>query len=79
MQQAIQFETVIDSGIIRIPDQYIKTVPPFAKVTIAPGNSSRIKIGRKSKAGELSLNSFSCMKIDTRDWKFNREEANERR
>jgi hypothetical protein len=31
------------------------------------------------KAGVLSSSDFSALKIDTRDWKFNREEANERR
>jgi hypothetical protein len=79
MQQAIQFETIIESGFIRIPEQYAKAVPSAVKVTLTPINEARIKLGSKSKAGVLSIDNFSALKIDTRDWKFNREEANERR
>ena len=79
MRQAIQFKTVIESGIIRIPEQYITTLPAAVKVTLAPVNSSRTIMGAKSKAGALSADDFSALRIDTRDWKFNREEANERR
>ena len=79
MQQAIQFETIIERGIIRIPDEYIESVPAAAKVTLVAVNEPHIKMGAKSKAGALSSGNFSALKIDTRDWKFNREEANERR
>ncbi|MDR1192988.1 MAG: hypothetical protein LBK98_02285 [Peptococcaceae bacterium] len=33
----------------------------------------------KTKAGALTLDDFTEMKLDTRDWRFDREEANERR
>jgi len=79
MQQAIQFDTIVESGIIRIPEQYIKSVPSTVKVTVAPLSEPTIKIGAKSKAGMLSAADFSALKIDTSNWKFNREEANERR
>jgi hypothetical protein len=79
MQQAIQFETVIESGIIRIPEQYVGVVPATVKVTLAPVSEPRIKMGSKAKAGVLSSGDFCALKIDTRDWKFDREEANERR
>jgi len=36
MGEAIQFETIIESGIIRIPEKYIKTIPAAVKVTLIP-------------------------------------------
>jgi len=79
MQNFIEFETNVESGVIRIPEQYVKTIPATVKVTLAPVNETRIKAGLKSKAGALSLSDFSALKIDTLGWKFDREEANERR
>lgn len=79
MQHAIQFETIVKSGIIRIPEQYIKALPSAVKVTLAPISELRIKIGAKSKAGALSPSDFSALKINTQNFKFNRAEANERR
>ena len=78
MQQSIQFETIIESGIIRIPEEYAKTISSAVKVTLAPVSEAFIIEGSKSKAGMLSEDSFSAMKIDTRNWKFDREEANAR-
>jgi len=79
MQKAIQFETIIESGIIRIPVEYVKSAPSTVKVTLAAVNEPRIRMGAKSKAGTLSSGDFSALKIDTLNWKFSREEANERR
>jgi len=79
MQQAIQFDTIVVRGIIRIPEQYIQELPSTVKVTVAPLNEPTIKIGAKSGAGMLSADDFSALKINTNNWKFNREEANERR
>ena len=78
MQQAIQFETIIESGVIRIPEQFIKAVSSAVIVTLAPVSDTRIKTGAKSKAGALSPGAFSAIKIDLRGWKFDRDEANER-
>ncbi len=79
MQHAIQFETVVERGVIRIPDQYIKALPAAVRVTLAPAGDPRIKRGSKSQAGALSVGDFSALKIDTRGFRFDREEANERR
>ena len=79
MQQAIQFDTVVERGIIRIPEQYLKEIPSTVKVTVTLLNEPIIKIGVNSGAGMLSSDDFSALKIDTSNWKFNREEANERR
>jgi hypothetical protein len=76
---AIQFETEVVGNTIRIPDQYTKEVPLTVKVTLVPATGSKIKYGTKSKAGMLPLGYFSAAKIDTRGFKFDREDANERR
>jgi len=78
MQHAIQFETIIESGIIRVPEQFIKKIPKSVKVTLTPVSSSNIIVGARSKAGTLSSDDFSALKIDTQGWQFSREEANER-
>ena len=62
MQQVIQFETIVERGIIRIPDQYITSFPSAVKVTVAPVNKPSIKIGAKSKAGEIDSADFSALK-----------------
>ena len=79
MQETIHFETTIESGIIRVPEQYIKSIPPVVMVTLAPVSDAKIMLGKKAQAGVLSPNDFTAMKIDTRNWRFDREQANERR
>jgi hypothetical protein len=79
MQQHIQFETVVESGVIRIPEQYVKSISEIVKVTLAPVSKPKITVGAKAKSGNLSSDDFRALSIDTRNWKFNREEANERR
>ena len=74
----IQFETVIESGIIRVPEQYTNLIPTVVKVTLVPVSEPSIRIGTKSKASALSNKDFCALKINTKNWKFNREEANER-
>ena len=78
MRETIQFEAIIKSGVIRIPERYIKSVPAAVKVTLAPVNESKIKRGARAGAGELLPGDFSSVKVDTKGWKFNRKEANER-
>jgi hypothetical protein len=79
MEQAILFEATIESGIIKIPEQYIHVIPVEVRVTLVPLKAPRIKMGLKSKAGVLSSGDFTALRLDTRNWKFDREEANERR
>jgi hypothetical protein len=78
MQEAIQFETNVESGVIRIPEQYIRAVPANVKVTLVPVANPRIKAGTKAKSDALTLNDYSALKINTKGFKFDREEANER-
>ena len=79
MEQVIHFETTVERGIIRIPEQFIRIVPAVVSVTLAPIKKSRIVEGSSAEAGILSIDNFKALRIDTQNWKFNREEANERR
>ena len=79
MEQVIHFETTVERGMIRIPEQYIRIVPAAVRVTLAPIKDPRIVEGCRAEAGALSIDNFLALSIDTRNWKFIREEANERR
>jgi hypothetical protein len=74
----IHFETVVVENTIRIPDQYTKDVPAVVSVTLTPVSGAKIKYGTKTKAGMLSSEDFSAVKIDTKEFRFDREKANER-
>ena len=76
--QAIQFESVVSGDVITIPVRYRNKIRSGSKVkvfTSVPADSANKP---KAKAGALSANDFIALKIDTRLFKFNREEANER-
>jgi hypothetical protein len=77
MNNDIQFESVVENGIIRIPEQYMKNMPSAAKVTVSLVMRTRPKIKPKTKARPSSIDEFPAV-LHTKDWKFNREEANER-
>jgi len=76
--QAIQFDTVINGGVIQIPEQYMKLIPTTVHVTLIPAGRSKPKIRLKTKDKPLSIDEFPAV-LDTKGWKFNREGANERR
>jgi hypothetical protein len=76
---AIQFDTIINNGVIHIPEQYIKIVPSAVNVTLVPTNQAKPRFRPKTTKGKpLSIDEFPAV-LDTKNWKFNREEANERR
>ena len=77
MQNTIEFESVVNEGTIRIPEKYKKSLVQGSVVTVLI--NIQHELPDKTKAGMLSLEDFSGMKLDTRGWKFDREEANERR
>ena len=68
----IQFESVVEGDVIRIPKRYVKDIPRTVSVTILFEEN-------KMEPKMLTLDDFSEMKLDTRGFKFDREEANERR
>jgi hypothetical protein len=65
----ITFQAEVKNGIIEIPKQYIGQISPFVNVSVSD---------RKNYKKRIMEPDFKVAKIDTRLWKFNREEANER-
>ena len=70
----IQFEATVEGYIIRIPEEYMELFPSGTKVMVdcKPLQNCR------AEAGVLLLDDFTAF-IDTKGFKFDREEANERR
>ena len=77
--RTIQFETVVNGDIITIPDLYRKKIRSGAKVKVFTVGAAGNAENPKTKAGALTANDFKALRIDTRGFKFDREEANERR
>jgi hypothetical protein len=70
--QAYEFNTVIHEGMIRIPEQYQdKLLSPSSVRVILLSNITESIVGTSNKK-------FSAMKLHTKGFTFNREEANER-
>ena len=72
----IQFESVVEGDVIRIPEQYVGQIPAMVAVTLVDMEKPRLK---PKKQQELpGIDEFPAV-LDTSGWKFDREEANERR
>jgi hypothetical protein len=67
--QAVEFESIIDDGIIRIPDEIKSQVGKQVKVILL--SKDTVKSQKKTKT-------FSAISINTKDFVFNRDEANAR-
>ncbi len=67
--EIIAFEAATEKGIIKIPQQYLKSMTHHVQVIIVVGKSEKAK---KSKV------EFNALRVDTKKIKFNRDEANER-
>jgi hypothetical protein len=74
----IQFDSVVEGDIIRIPEEYIGQIPAMVTVMLMDAEKPRF-MPKTKKEKPSSLEEFSNLKLDTRGWKFDREEANERR
>ena len=61
----ISFQSDIKDNIIKIPEQYRQVLSPQVLVTLVPLNQPQQK-------------KISPPHIQTKDWKFSRDEANER-
>jgi hypothetical protein len=72
---AIQFESVVEGNIIRIPEEYVEQVPSMVTVTLMDAGKPRLR--PKTKKDLPSIDEFPAM-LDTRSWKFDREEIHER-
>ena len=71
----IQFESVVEGDIIRIPEQYINQVPAIVAVTLVDVEKPRFR--PKTRKELPSIDEFPAV-LDTSNWKFDRAEANER-
>jgi hypothetical protein len=66
--QAIQFESIVDDGVIHIPDEYVEQVAGQVKVILL-SEATSLRKTRKP---------FAAISINTKGFKFNRDEANAR-
>ncbi|GBU20613.1 hypothetical protein R80B4_00492 [Fibrobacteres bacterium R8-0-B4] len=77
---AVEFETEIVNDTICIPQEYRDSLPNKVRVTITDDFSShRCRIARTKKKYTVTADDFNSVVIDATKFKFNREEANERR
>ena len=76
-----QFKTTREGNLIRIPEQYIDRIPAMVTVSFVEVEEPQMKPNRNCRfeAGALLPDDFTALKLDTRNFKFDREEANERR
>ncbi|GHU62169.1 hypothetical protein AGMMS49983_03130 [Clostridia bacterium] len=74
---AIQFESVIQNDTIRIPKRYNGWGTSPVLVTIIPASEVRPSFVAKTKQRPSGIDEFPAL-LDTRGWKFDRDEANER-
>ncbi len=67
--QHVEFETILQNGVISIPVEYLKTFPEKSKIFV--------KIESLNDESVCGRN-FSAAGIKTKKFKFNRDEANAR-
>jgi hypothetical protein len=75
---AIAFQSVLQNNVIEIPDQYHfdTQIPVLVTITLLADNKPVIIPRRKQ--GRVTEDNFTALRIDTKNFKFDREEANER-
>ena len=71
----VQFESRVEGNVIRIPEEYIGQMP--ATVTVSFVDVEKPRFRPKTRKEFPSIDEFPPM-LDTSNWKFDREEANER-
>jgi len=77
---AVEFETEIVNDTISIPQEYTDSLPHKVRVIIMDELSSeRGDIIRTRRKRTVTADDFNSVVIDMTKFKFNREEANERR
>jgi hypothetical protein len=75
---SISFQSVVKGDSIVIPPEYRGSIPPTAPVSVIVELESSPVIHTRTKKGGFTSSDFSAVSIDTKNWKFNREEANDR-
>ncbi|MBF0239727.1 MAG: hypothetical protein HQM12_18660 [SAR324 cluster bacterium] len=67
--ETIEFETIVQNGTIAIPEQYLNLFPETIRLLV--------HIEPLTKEEKMNT-SFQAIRISTKEFKFNRDEANER-
>jgi hypothetical protein len=75
---AIAFQSVLHDNVIRVPDQYRFDAEIPVLVTITVMAEDKPHIIPRRKRGKVTEDNFTALRIDTKNFKFDREEANER-
>jgi hypothetical protein len=75
---AIAFQSVVEGNTIRVPEQYQLDSSSPVLVTITPMPDAGPLIIPRKKPGKVTKDNFTALKIDTKNFKFDREKANER-
>jgi hypothetical protein len=75
---AIAFQSVVEDNTIHVPEQYQLGNSSPVLVTITLLSDDKPIIIPRRKQGRVTEANFTALKIDTKNFKFNREEANER-
>jgi len=68
IMHAIEFETQVYNGIVQIPEQYLDWNNRIVKVIL-------LNTGKKKSITPIQ---FNAVKLKTKGYHFNRDEANER-
>jgi len=74
--RAYEFYATPENGIIKIPKQLIKRIK--SKVRVIVLEEGDVKSGGETAGIRKRTDLLSPISIDTRGWKFDKEEANER-
>jgi hypothetical protein len=72
--QAYEFNAILENGFIPVPEPYRSKINKNVRVIILERWPSQNEKGVTAKKSDLLL----PPSLDTRGWKFNKEEANER-
>ena len=70
--QAVEFETQIEGGIIKVPSKYLQKSKGSVKVILLYEEKNQ------EQSVEQNTSIFDQVHLKTQGFRFNREEANER-
>jgi len=68
--QAYEFDTVVKNGVINIPEKYLDKQLSSIRVIVLSKGDDVLPVEKERK--------FSAIRLKTKEFTFNREEANER-
>jgi hypothetical protein len=74
--QAYEFYATPENGALKIPEKYRSKITSGVKVILL--EDTRLEFDREEASARRRTDLLSPLSIDTRGWKFDKEEANER-